>query len=191
MTKLTTILAAGALAGAMGCSANTEPVAGATNGLEMVRKADFYGTTMYFDPATSLRPVAATELETNAHATPVRVVFYRDFAVAWLETAEGPQIGVDGALVGAWPVLEHAEAIAGDVRPGDAPPTSTTPDLGVPRSRVPLPAAGRAPSHPVAVTDVVAPVLPLALIDWAADDSERFRNLQRLEELQPEHPGCI
>jgi hypothetical protein len=190
MTKSWMRAAAAVLAVALaGCAGQVaEPVDEASDSLTWVRKADFTNRQLFMDLAVSPIPMSAAELGDTTYATPVEVRFYDEWVIAWWAPDGVARNEHFMNAVGAWRIVENAEAISGDVAPGgggEDPPEPRAPGIntGVIDS-------GEALTVPVRDTlglpDDDRNYLPYATLDWLGDRLPEWR------EMPPGfHPGCF
>lgn len=158
----------------VGCATSTDSVEG--SGETLVRKADYEGRTMYYNPSASPAPLS----EPSAGSVPVQVRFYDGLAVAYRIGANGNVVEQKACAVAAWET-EDVVLTRGTVR-GERDDNERTRhpqspiDLGL---RVETLGPGlRTPSGVVQVS-------PIARLDWL---SEVFGEI--LISDPTFHPGC-
>lgn len=181
------IATAVALSGLLyGCASEAGP--STEGGREYVRKADFTGSVMFYDPAVSLKPLTAEQMGDTTYAVPVQVVFYEKFAVAWLAPNGQGLVGQPDALIASWEIYEHAQATEGAVRPGEPNVTPETPkDLFRTNFQGPRQAVTPRLITPTFVVDSIVDA-DYVILDWTQEYEEVFHDLN---ETQAIHPGCL
>ncbi len=165
---------------AAGCASNTEPVG--STGLELVHTGD-YSRVHYLNSEASYAPLTAAELGDTASSTPVQVVFYQHFAVAWRAPNGVPRIGDSNAFVAAWRIFDPSKAqpTSGEVAPGDGP--TVTEPTGAPTPIAPVTSHL---GHLITVPTALPPATILSrnvLIDWS------LRAAQTMDQLRQIHPA--
>ena len=187
MTR-TIVAVASALAVSLlfGCTAQTPEEAGSSD-LSLVRKADYEGQVRYLDEAVSAAPLTAEELGDTAHAIPVEVRFYDEWAVAWFVSEGVAQVGDPDMAMKVWLIEEHVPT-SGDELDGTgggsteepAPSGSLVTDVN--------PGAGTDTGihENPAIDPEIYSRFPFARLDWIRDRIEEW------ESRPPAyHPGCL
>jgi len=155
-----------------------------TEGLHLADKAAVEAEVYYIDTGISEAPLTADQLDGSACATPVRIQFMEDVAVAYYAPEGEPLIDEDH-IVAIWQIAEHVEPVDGELEGGDAldPIEAPTPDYPTPEIDHNL------DTNPV--SDIVRGFLktgvnaPYARIDWLR---QHFEDMLRLP--PGAHPGC-
>lgn len=168
-------------------SACTQQIDVEENHAELVDTAELSSQLLYLDLAVSPRPMTADEVGDARFATPIRIEFFRGWAIAWW-APEGEAVrGTPENALAAWEI-EYAQPLEGrvdnsgggstQVANPEAPASVTNQQIGI--------STGVSIGSDVGIDryDFVDQ-LPFAKIQWLRERVEEWRALPPTF-----HPGC-